>query len=79
MRHKVEPAPGEPVAEVKCHHYWVIESPKGPTSRGVCKFCGAEKEFKNYVPDSRWVSDISMLFELLNLPGIEPDKEQDDS
>ena len=30
-----------------CHHYWVIDSPEGPTSRGVCKFCGAVKEFYN--------------------------------
>ncbi len=30
-----------------CRHYWVIESPEGPTSRGVCKFCGQGKEFYN--------------------------------
>ena len=26
-------------------HYWRIDSAKGPTSKGVCKYCGAEKEF----------------------------------
>lgn len=30
-----------------CRHYWIIDSPQGPTSRGVCKFCGAVKEFYN--------------------------------
>jgi len=38
------------VAEGHCTHYWIIASPDGPTSRGICKYCGAEKEFKNYVP-----------------------------
>ena len=28
-------------------HHWIIESPAGPTSHGVCKFCGAEKDFVN--------------------------------
>lgn len=29
-------------AEVHCIHYWIIETTDGPTSRGVCKYCGAE-------------------------------------
>ena len=37
-----------------CTHYWVIEAASGPTSRGVCKLCGAVKEFKNYVEHSVW-------------------------
>lgn len=44
----------EPVGRDKCRHYWVIESAKGPISRGVCKFCGMEKEFKNYLTDLPW-------------------------
>lgn len=31
-----------------CAHHWVIESPSGPTSRGLCTLCGAEREFPNY-------------------------------
>ena len=50
MRRKVETVPKEPLTEDKCHHYWIIESPKGRTSKGVCKFCGAEKEFYNSWP-----------------------------
>jgi hypothetical protein len=35
------------IAEDKCSHHWLIEPPKGPTSMGVCKLCGAKKEFNN--------------------------------
>lgn len=31
----------------QCPHHWIIETPEGPTSKGVCKLCGAEKTFKN--------------------------------
>jgi len=30
-----------------CTHAWVIETPNGPTSEGVCKLCGKEQEFRN--------------------------------
>lgn len=30
-----------------CSHYWLISPPSGPTSKGRCKICGAEREFKN--------------------------------
>ena len=32
-----------------CAHHWLIESPAGPTSTGVCKHCGAVREFETYV------------------------------
>jgi len=31
-----------------CQHYWVIEPPNGPISKGVCKLCSAEKNFRNW-------------------------------
>lgn len=34
--------------EPKCAHHWIIEPPTGPTSKGYCKLCGAEKEFDNW-------------------------------
>ena len=37
-----------------CMHHWVIESPNGPTSQGVCKLCGALGEFRNSMPGSGW-------------------------
>jgi hypothetical protein len=31
----------------RCQHHWIIEEPNGPTSHGICKRCGAEREFFN--------------------------------
>ena len=31
----------------KCVHYWIIEPPHGPTSKGRCRYCGTEAEFFN--------------------------------
>ena len=31
----------------KCVHFWIIESPDGRTSHGVCKYCGAVNDFSN--------------------------------
>ena len=52
-----------------CHHYWIIEIPKGPTSRGRCKFCGKEKEFDNLGPDSWRYGDMSE-FPATSLPDL---------
>ncbi len=30
-----------------CRHYWIIETPNGPSSPGYCKYCGAERDFRN--------------------------------
>lgn len=38
---------------IACTHYWVIGSPEGETSWGVCRLCGARKEFKNSLGDKR--------------------------
>ena len=80
MRHKVEPAPEEPVARGKCRHYWIIESPNGPTSRGMCKLCGAEKEFQNFLPYPLWEGNLSTLFDTDSIEDIKIDAEEvDDS
>jgi len=57
MRNRIEPASREKdkteqfESEMECRHYWLIESPNGPSSRGVCKFCGMEREFLNARPE----------------------------
>jgi hypothetical protein len=49
MVNKLETAPVKKSGKQdSCCHYWVVESPNGATSRGTCKFCGAEREFENY-------------------------------
>lgn len=34
--------------KAKCIHYWIIEFPDGPESKGQCKNCGAVGVFQNY-------------------------------
>jgi hypothetical protein len=41
----------EPTEE-KCRHHWVIETAEDSVSKGVCRLCGAEKEFSNQLSDS---------------------------
>ena len=43
--------PKEESKELKtenCIHHWIIEPALGPTSKGICKYCGKERVFNNY-------------------------------
>lgn len=42
------------VQEVVCRHYWIVESPSGATSRGVCRYCGKVRSFRNTAEDVVW-------------------------
>ncbi len=42
---------GDVEAQPRCRHHWMLERADGPISRGVCRFCGAEREFRNYITD----------------------------
>ena len=35
-----------------CLHYWMLDSPDGPVSKGTCRSCGEERDFPNYIHDS---------------------------
>lgn len=50
----------EAIADVQpvCVHRWVIETPNGAMSRGVCRTCGAEKEFPNSAEDGLWEREV---------------------
>lgn len=39
-----------------CRHHWIIETPHGATSRGLCKRCGARKRFPNAPEEKLWGS-----------------------
>lgn len=41
-----------PVPRQDCAHHWEIETPNGPTSEGVCRTCGATRDFSNSTPSS---------------------------
>ena len=38
-------------------HRWVIEEPNGPVSRGRCKLCLAERDFKNWLAESDFIGN----------------------
>ena len=44
----------------QCSHYWLIDAAGGPTSMGVCRLCGAERQFKNYLDNAPWDNDESV-------------------
>lgn len=41
----------ESMAQKECRHYWIIGVAAGPVSVGVCRFCGAQRKFGNYLRD----------------------------
>ena len=53
----------------ECSHHWVIQDGDGPTSVGLCRLCGALKQFKNYLVTSHWGDDRSRSDSGANLLG----------
>jgi|KNS7250_AmetaT_FD_contig_41_1619093_length_835_multi_2_in_0_out_0_1 hypothetical protein len=51
-----------------CQHEWMIDSPNGPSSHGICHLCGIEKDFPNYIEGSAWGYDNSVSSEQINRP-----------
>lgn len=49
----------KPTTEAKADHMhrWRIDEPNGPTSTGICKVCGAEKTFRNWLPDMDFITN----------------------
>jgi len=43
----------------QCAHHWIIETPDGPISKGVCRHCGEERKFNNSTEflGTNWNSD----------------------
>lgn len=41
-------------ADNGCTHHWVIEPPNGAVSKGKCKNCGIDQEFRNSFEYSSW-------------------------
>jgi hypothetical protein len=42
-----------------CVHHWVIDPPNGAVSKGRCKACGEEREFRNSFEYSSWYGNKS--------------------
>jgi hypothetical protein len=63
------------VAKGACHHYWIIEVANGPTSKGVCKYCGETRDFFNSIPDFTVPKRKHNPLDLPKLPEVELDKD----
>ncbi len=48
LREREAPTTTELMITPVCCHHWIIEAPNGPTSKGVCRICGEEKQFNNF-------------------------------
>ncbi len=79
MRDRLKDVNMKPSKENECRHYWIIESAQGPTSRGVCKFCGVEKEFHNSWPGYSYAGKDARVFELPELFDANSKEEPEDS
>ena len=54
----------------RCQHRWVIETPHGATSRGICKLCGNAKRFPNAAEDAFWAAGRANLRGLVGRRGV---------
>mgnify|MGYP001214118097 CR=1 FL=1 len=48
----------------KCIHHWLIETPNGRESRGVCKNCGRKRAFANSTENVMWEQTNTLRNEL---------------
>ena len=71
MREAVEQL--ETQVKRECGHYWLIESPGGPISKGRCKLCGAEKEFSNSWMDSTSSGKGNSVLFLPEMTDVDPE------
>ena len=78
MRKTAGDAGSKPILESGCVHHWIIESPEGAVSKGICKMCGAVNEFSNSLALPTWVetknSSYSDAADLLEDIGIRSDR-----
>jgi hypothetical protein len=67
-----EPQPAS--AADGCIHHWLIASPKGPRSDGVCQKCGDRRNFENVGPmfTGQWSEGLahSALFQRSEFSGV---------
>ena len=75
MKQKVDKKPEKKIAKKDCNHYWVIEVANGPTSSGVCKYCGEIKVFLNAFPPANPLKRQNNPLDLPKLPDVKMDED----
>ena len=55
-------------------HYWLIEGARGPTSRGICKYCGVTQEFRNSFFNVMPAKKVVLEEAVVEEPKAEPDE-----
>jgi hypothetical protein len=63
MKQNVSATINRPLKKATCIHHWLIEPATGPVSRGVCKFCGEQKDFFNILDEFQTNEEISVRSE----------------
>ncbi len=81
MRHKVNRQAEVTAVQDRCRHHWIIEIANGPTSRGVCQYCGESRDFFNsitaYTELKRNTHPHTHPLDLPELPEVEMDKDSE--
>jgi hypothetical protein len=65
----------EKVSDDKCPHFWDIEAANGPSSMGVCRFCGETREFLNAFPDFNPLRRRNSPLDLPKMPDVKVDED----
>jgi len=47
----IKTIPAAPQVTGPHSHHWLIDTPCGPTSEGVCRICGLTRTFRNSFPE----------------------------
>ena len=79
MRNRSDVKEKKSAVATTCRHYWNIEAADGPTSRGVCKVCGEEKEFLNSWSDANYKGKVPRVFDLPNMLEDEEEEEKEEA
>jgi len=79
MRDGIDLKEKESAVTTACRHYWTIESADGPTSRGICKVCGEEKEFLNSWLDASYKGKDPRVLDLPNMLEDEEEEEKEEN
>ena len=53
-----------------CRHHWLIDAAGGRLSKGVCRQCGAQRSFTNYLEGSAWGPSEPAAAEKERLPAL---------